>query len=218
MTAPGLDLPDTARAYLGEVQQALAFDPELATQVTTELQDHFSEALERKGAIDDGLLRGFGPPRHYAQAMTHAQAPRQLRASAGLMFTALLLIILTMNLRSAVLPEGGLDGRLSLAHWLDHYCLIVAFAGAVLTLVAARRLGRGQSFPPWLPPRLLPSLTLIALLLSCAGGAVLTWAALAMIAPSAFAAPLLTTAAEMVALALLAADQRRLFYYLRPKR
>jgi hypothetical protein len=123
-----------------------------------------------------------------------------------------------MNLRSAVLPEGGLDGRLSLAHWLDHYCLILAFVGAVLTLVAARRLGRGQPLPPWLPPRLLPSLTLIALLLSCAGGAVLTWAALAMIAPSAFAAPLLTTAAEMVALALLAADQRRLFFYLRPQR
>jgi hypothetical protein len=88
----------------------------------------------------------------------------------------------------------------------------------VLTLVAARRLGRGQPLLPWLPPRLLPSLTLIALLLSCAGGAVLTWAALAMIAPSAFAAPLLTTAAEMVALALLAADQRRLFFYLRPQR
>jgi hypothetical protein len=116
------------------------------------------------------------------------------------------------------LPEGGLDGRLSLAHWLDHYCLILAFVGAVLTLVAARRLGRGQPLLPWLPPRLLPSLTLIALLLSCAGGAVLTWAALAMIAPSAFAAPLLTTAAEMVALALLAADQRRLFFYLRPQR
>lgn len=202
-----------AGAYLTAVRRALAFDPPLAARVSAEIEDHLSEALAAHPTETEAILIRFGPPEAVARGCAAANAPRRLRASARLMLTALLLIVLTMRLRLALLPEVRHDGWLFLAHLCDRYGLIAAFLGALLSLIAAQRLAHGQAWPSWANPLRLTQATALALLISSLGGLVLTGVSLNISPNWTAAAPLLTTGAEVLALTLLGLDLRRLHFY-----
>lgn len=202
-----------AGAYLAAVRRALAFDPPLAARVAAEIEDHLSEALSAHPTEPEAVIARFGPPEAMARGCAVAQAPRRLRASARLMLTALLLIVLTMRLRLALLPEVVPEGWLLLARIGDRYGLIAAFLGALFSLIAAQRMARGQVWPRWANPLRLTQATALALLISCLGGLVLTGLSLNLSLNWTGAAPLLTTGAEMLALTLLGLDLRRLRSY-----
>jgi hypothetical protein len=202
-----------AASYVAAVRRTLAFDPPLAARVAAEIEDHLSEALADRPTETEAILTRFGPPEVVARGCAVAQAPYRLRASARLMLTTLLLIVLTMRLRGALLPEVAPDGWLLLARIGDRYGLIAAFLGAFFSLIAAHRLARAQPWPRWPNPVRLTQATAAALLTSCLGGLALTGASLNQSTNWAAAAPLLTTGAEVLALTLLGLDLRRLRSY-----
>jgi hypothetical protein len=202
-----------AANYVAAVRRTLAFDPPLAARVAAEIEDHLSEALADHPTETEAILTRFGPPEVVARGCAVAQAPHRLRASARLMLTTLLLIVLTMRLRGALLPEVRLDGWLFLAHLCDRYGLLVALVGALFSLWAAQKLAQGQPGNRWMTPRRLTEATALALLISCFGGLGLTIASLSLSPSWSASAPLLTTAAEALALTLLGFDLRRLRGY-----
>ena len=202
-----------AANYVAAVRRTLAFDPPLAARVAAEIEDHLSEALADRPTEAEAILTRFGPPEVVARGCAVAQAPHRLRASARLMLTTLLLIVLTMRLRGALLPEVRLDGWLFLAHLCDRYGLLVALVGALFSLWAAQKLAQGQPWHRWMTPRRLTEATALALVISCFGGLGLTIASLSLSPTWSASAPLLTTAAEALALILLGLDLRRLRGY-----